>query len=70
VEGAYSAPQDLLAGLKGPTCKRREGKRTASKDKEGEECGRGEEKGRGQKREGKGVEGRERKCSRPYRLHF
>ena len=70
MEGAYSAPQDLLAGLKGPTCKRREGKRTASNDKEGEECGRGEEKERGRKMEGKGVEGRERKCSRPYRLHF
>ena len=60
--------------MKKPTCKRREGTRTASKDKDGEECGRrerrdGDEREKERQWRERG-EGRERKCSRPYRLHF
>ena len=44
--GAYSAPQDPLAGLRGPTSKGREGRE-----------GKGKE-GRGKEREGEGREGK------------
>jgi len=56
---AYSAPPDLLAGFKGPTSKRREGR--GKKGEQGGE-GRGQEKGEGRwKGEGKGAEGWEGK---------
>ena len=62
--GAYSAPPDLLAGLKGPTSKGRggEGKRKGRGGK-----GRG---GEGKREEGKGGEERGRGCCPPPLVKF
>ena len=54
--GAYSAPPDPLAGLRGPTSKGREGRGGKGRGREeGERGGKGK-----REREGKGKEGRER----------
>jgi len=54
--GAYSAPPDPLAGLRGPTSKGRERKGREGKGKEGEGRGKGGREG-GRKRKGRGGDG-------------
>ena len=56
-EGAYSAPPDPLAGLRGPTSKGRGGKGRESKGKEGEGKGPTSKGTGGEEREGSGGDG-------------